>query len=178
MLSSQLLEADDDSDVVDMITCFCMHPNGKEIVVALRNFLLRHYRIGEKEPVRSIRGHRMPVTCMAYDNSGTLVASGSADKTVRVWDIPRGHCTHSFREHSDVVQLVRFHPTKLVLFSGSDDSTLRMYDLKTSSCVACFRQHMSLPTDICFSEHGDLMASSGRDQVCFVFALWFLFNCY
>jgi U3 small nucleolar RNA-associated protein 13 len=165
MISSKLLEEDEESEDVDMISCFCMHPNGKEVVVALRNFLLRHYVIGEKEPVRSIRGHRMPVVAMAYDPTGTLVATGSADKTVRVWDIPRGHCTHSFREHTDVVQMVQFHPSRLVLFSGSDDSTLRMYDLTASTCVACFRQHMSLPTALCFSEDGDMMVSSGRDQV-------------
>lgn len=167
ILSSRLLEEDEEADTVDMITSFCLHPNGSEVVVALRNFLLRHYRIGEKEPVRTIRGHQMPVVAMDYDATGTLVATGSADKTVRVWDIPRGHCTHSFREHSDVVQLVQFHPdpTRLVLFSGSDDSTLRMYDLRKSTCIACFRQHMSLPTAISFSEDGNLMTSCGRDQV-------------
>lgn len=167
ILSGRLLEEDPDSDLVDMITSFCVHPNGSEIVVSLRNLLLRHYRLGDKEPVRSIRGHQMPVVAMAYDRTGTLVATGSADKTVRVWDIPRGHCTHSFREHSDVVQMVRFHPdpSRLVLFSGSDDSTLRMYDLKKSTCVSCFRQHMSLPTALSFSEDGNLMTSCGRDQV-------------
>lgn len=167
ILSSRLLETEEDSDHVDVITAFCLHPNGAEVVVALRNLLIRHYRIGEKEPVRSIRGHQMPIADLAYDSTGTLAASGSADKTVRVWDIPRGHCTHSFREHTDVVQVVQFHPdpSRLLLFSASDDSTLRMYDLKTSACISCFRQHMSLPTALAFTEDGNFMTSCGRDQV-------------
>jgi U3 small nucleolar RNA-associated protein 13 len=167
-LTGSLFEVlDDDDELRESVICFTVHPNSREIVVALRSLLIRHYIIGEKEPVRSIRGHQMPVLSMCYDASGTLVATGSADKTVRVWDIPRGHCTHSFRDHTDIVPLVAFHPdvSKLVLFSASDDSTIRMYDLNTSSCVACYRQHMSLPTSFSFTEAFDIMVSVGRDQV-------------
>ena len=57
---------------------------------------------------------------MDYDASGSLVATGSADKTIRVWDISNGYCTHSFRDHSDIVHYVKFHPDpqRLQLFSA------------------------------------------------------------
>jgi U3 small nucleolar RNA-associated protein 13 len=144
-----------------------MHPNGKEVVVAMNNFLLRHYRLDPKESVRSLRGHTMPVLCMAYDTTGTLVATGSADRSVRVWDIGRGYCTHSFKEHTDIVQTVKFHrdPTRYQLFSCGEDCTLRVYDLIESACIAVFREHMSLPTSLSFSNDGYFMASVGRDQV-------------
>ena len=99
----------------EVVTCFCMHPNGTEVVVATQNFLLRHWRLGAEpggnnECLRAIRGHTMPVQCMVYDPTGTLVATGSADRTVRVWDIERGYCTHHFRDHLDVVRSLLFHP--------------------------------------------------------------------
>jgi U3 small nucleolar RNA-associated protein 13 len=105
----------------EVVTSFCLHPNGTEVVVATQNFLLRHWRLaaaasattaaaGGNECLRAIRGHTMPVQCMVYDPTGTLVATGSADRTVRVWDIERGYCTHHFRDHTDVVRSLVFHP--------------------------------------------------------------------
>jgi WD40 repeat protein len=104
---------------------------------------------------------------MAYDTTGTLVATGSADRSVRVWDIGRGYCTHSYKEHTDIVQTVKFHPdpTRYQLFSCGEDCTLRVYDLIESACIAVFREHMSLPTSLSFSNDGYFMASVGRDQV-------------
>lgn len=105
-----LLPSDDEA--AERVTCFAMHPNGEEIVVSTQKFALRHWKINEKEKVcqRVIRAHQMPILAMAYDTTGTLVATGSADRSVRVWDIARGYCTHSFKDHTNVVQTVYFHP--------------------------------------------------------------------
>ena len=82
------------AEVTDEITGFCVAPNGKDVVTASRNLLLRHWNMETQECVRSIKGHRMPILSMSYDPSSTLVATGSADRVVRVWDVPRGYCTH------------------------------------------------------------------------------------
>lgn len=137
------LSEDSESDSNEVVTCFCMHPNGDEVVVSTQNFLLRHYKnlSTDKTCARVIRGHTMPVLTMAYDSTGTLIATGSADRTVRVWDVEKGYCTHNFRDHTDIVQTVYFHPdpNRLLLFSCSEDTTIRIFDLLDNSSVACFR---------------------------------------
>ena len=161
------LSEDIDEGTNEAVTCFCMHPNGDEVVVSTQNFLLRHWKLSEKICLRVIKGHTMPVLSMAYDSTGnyrslnsasctshrskslyylskllgTLVATGSADKTVRVWDVAKGYCTHNFREHTDIIRTVYFHPdpNRLQLFSCSDDNTIRIFDLIDSNCIACFR---------------------------------------
>ena len=109
----------------------------------------------------------MPVLDMAYDPSGTLIATGSADRTVRVWDIPRGHCTHVFREHSDLVNLVKFHPDgkKLLLYSASEDMTICVYSLRQKKCIHRFTDHVNPPTGLAFTESCRLVVSVGRDKV-------------
>ena len=83
--------------------------------------------------------------CKLNDLWGTLIATGSADRTVRVWDVERGYCTHNFREHTDIVQSVYFHPdpNRLLLFSCSEDNTVRIFDLRDNVTVACFRYQCS-----------------------------------
>ena len=109
----------------------------------------------------------MPVTTMAADSSGTLFATGSADTTVRVWDINKGYCTHSFRDHSGVIRRVGFigDTNSLRLVSCSEDLTCRIFDLFDSKCIGIVKEHMSLPTDFALSTDGYTLVTCGRDKV-------------
>lgn len=51
------------------------------------------------------QGHRAPVADMAVDASGGLLASGGADRAVRVWDADGGYCTHVFSGHTCVAAM-------------------------------------------------------------------------
>jgi U3 small nucleolar RNA-associated protein 13 len=177
--TNQLTDPSTESDEGgEIITCFCVHPNGTEVVVATQNFLLRHWKLDPTGTtgntcLRAIRGHTMPVLCMTYDPTGTLVATGSADRTIRIWDVDRGYCTHNFREHTDIIRSVQFHPDadRLLLVSTSEDNSVRVFDLRDSACVGCFREHLSTPTAVSFSPDGYLMTSVGRDKVMNVYGL-------
>ena len=52
--------------------------------------------------MRALQGHKSPVADMAVDASGGLLASASADRSVRVWDTEGGFCTHVFTGHTCV----------------------------------------------------------------------------
>jgi U3 small nucleolar RNA-associated protein 13 len=178
----------DDDDMRDGITCFCVHPDGHELVVATASYLLKHYNVQTGALLRTVRGnYNMPILCMAYDSSGTLVATGSTDCVVRVWDIGKGYCTHTFRVHSDTIPLVTFPSwaagvgspaSDLLLCSCSDDRSIQLHDLQNSSTKAAFRQHMGTPTDVAFNNRWAdstqstlLMASCGRDRVLNLFCM-------
>eukprot|EP01116_Phalansterium_solitarium_P006581 TRINITY_DN1890_c0_g1_i1.p1 TRINITY_DN1890_c0_g1~~TRINITY_DN1890_c0_g1_i1.p1 ORF type:complete len:510 (-),score=166.20 TRINITY_DN1890_c0_g1_i1:318-1847(-) len=50
----------------------------------------------------------------------SVLASGSADGTVKVWQLPGGECVHTFSHHSSKVQAVQWHPAEApVLLTGS-----------------------------------------------------------
>jgi len=42
---------------------------------------------------------------MAFDSTSTLLATGGADATVKLWDVVREYCTNNLRQHSGVVRL-------------------------------------------------------------------------
>lgn len=173
-LESTLIEEVTEESFHDVLTCFSLNPSAPEIAVSTKKGLLKIYSLEDRSCIRTMKSHIMPVLSMCYDPTGVLVATGSADRSVRVWDVVKGHCTHSFKEHTDIVQRVYFHPNpnKCVLFSSSDDNTIRCYDLLSSSTVACFKEHMSLPTALSASISDSLFLSVGRDKVssqCYLF---------
>jgi len=172
------------------VVCFCCHPTKEEIVVATQKSVLHHYSFATEEggdarsssgsssksdstdPIaicmRTIKAGNMPILCMALDPSGTLLATGSADRSVKVWDLAGGFCTHSFKEHTDIVRLVQFYaplggPPRLV--SCGEDNCVRVFDLSKSKAEAALREHVSLPTAVAVSADGVLLASCGRDKV-------------
>lgn len=100
-------------------------------------------------------------------STGTLLCSGSSDRTAKVWDVPGGFCTHNFRGHTGIITLVRFHPNprREVLFTAADDTTVRVWSLAKQSCLAVLRHHMSSVTGMGLSEDGSTLAMVGRDQI-------------
>ena len=61
--------------------------------------------------LRTLKPHESPVTYIAVDNTGTLVATGGADSVIKVWDIRGGYLTHTFRGQNGVISALCFFET-------------------------------------------------------------------
>lgn len=53
----------------------------------------------------SLYGHKLPVMSMDVSDDGTLLATGSADKTVKVWGLDFGDCHRSLLAHDDSIMV-------------------------------------------------------------------------
>lgn len=71
--------------------------NFDDVLVSLKTSLLR-----------TLKPHTTPVVTAAVDRTGTLIATGSADGVIKVWDIRGGYITHTFRGHSGVISALYF----------------------------------------------------------------------
>lgn len=69
------------------------------------------------------------VTSVAISPDGRLVAAGSLDTVVRIWDVATGHLVERLRGHRDSVYSVAFTPDGKGLVSGSLDKTLKYWDV-------------------------------------------------
>ena len=53
----------------------------------------------------SLYGHKLPVMSMDISDDGALLATGSADKTVKIWGLDFGDCHRSLLAHDDSIMV-------------------------------------------------------------------------
>ncbi|PIA15070.1 WD40 repeat-like protein [Coemansia reversa NRRL 1564] len=78
-------------------------------------------------------GHYGGITAIDSDATLGLVASGSLDTQVRVWDAATGKCEHIITGHNDIIRQVQFHDR--FLLTASNDGRIRMWDLSLLDSV-------------------------------------------
>lgn len=109
-------------------------------------------------------GHLDPIYCVIFAPDSRLLASGSSDDTVRVWDITTGSLLHTLRSHSSSVHCVTFSPDGLFLVSGSSDRTIKLWDVVTSTLIHTFEGHWDTGLSLRFSLDDQLLATSSGHQ--------------
>ena len=73
------------------------------------------------------------VWSVAFSTDGRFLASGSNDKSVKLWDVQAQTLVHSFEGHTSWVQSVVFSPDGRFLASGSDDGSVTLWDVQAQS---------------------------------------------
>ena len=87
------------------------------------------------------RGHSDEVHTVAWSPDGRRIASGSADKTVQVWDVAEGVNIYTYRGHSKPVLAVAWSPDGRRIASGSADKTVQVWDAATGKTLYTYSGH-------------------------------------
>jgi len=108
--------------------------------------------------------HTKEVNSVCYSPDGKTIASGSADKTIRLWNAQTGAPIMTLTGHEDAVLDVCFSPDGKTIASGSSDKTLRLWDAQTGSLIKTLTGHHDAVTGVCFSPDGTRIASVSWDN--------------
>lgn len=82
---------------------------------------------------------------------GQFAATGSRDKTIKIWD-SAGQCLKTLTGHDNWVRGLAFSPNGKNLLSVSDDKTMRIWDLKTGRCAKTIDAHAHFCTSIAWGK--------------------------
>jgi WD40 repeat protein len=108
--------------------------------------------------------HQDWVTSIAFSSDDQYIASGSDDKTVRLWNVQTGALAHELKGHQDWVRSVTFSPDGQYIASGSDDKTIRLWDVQTGALAHELKGHQGMVRSVAFSPDGQHIASGSLDK--------------
>ncbi|KAG1877618.1 quinon protein alcohol dehydrogenase-like superfamily [Suillus subalutaceus] len=79
----------------------------------------------------TLSGHSSPILCASFSPTGNLLATGSGDTHVRLWDLYTETPSHTLAGHTGWVLCVEWDPLERKLASGGHDGHVRLWDPKT-----------------------------------------------
>jgi WD40 repeat protein len=123
---------------------------------------IRSWALPSGVPKASASGHNGSVWCSASD--GRQLATGGADKTVRVWDASTFEPVQTLEGHREWVLACGMSPKAGLLASASRDSSVRLWDLGTWAERALLTGHRGPVWSAVFTPEHDRLITSSDDQ--------------
>jgi WD40 repeat protein len=113
--------------------------------------------------LKTLRGHLNRVWTIAFSPDGQMLASGSDDQTIRLWNARDGNCLKVLQGHTSGVTSVRFSPNGQTLASGSEDASVRLWSVDRRTYLTSLQGHARWVRAIAFSPDGQTLASGSDD---------------
>ena len=146
------------------VQSLAFHPYQSHLLVSAgRDRLIKLWDWVAQREICSIAGHGQQVNSVTFSPDGQWLASGSADKTVKVWST-NGELISTFAAHRLAVNAVAFAPLAPLIASASADATVRIWHLETAKLVRTLTGHTQAIRAIAFCPDGQLLASGGEDK--------------
>ena len=114
--------------------------------------------------VDTLRSHTDAVFSVAVSLYGQILASGSADRTIKLWQLDTGRELLTLRGHTDAVVSVAISPNEQILASSSADKTIKLWQLSTGQQLRTLRGHSHQVYSVAISPSGEMLVSGSEDK--------------
>jgi len=139
------------------------HPKGHQLATAISNDVVV-WDIQRSKQLFMGQGHTAWIMCLAYSPDGKLIASGSRDESLRLWDAETGQCLKTLHFAGSWVQSVTFSPDGHCLVIGGNDAVVRIWDIAAERYQQTLKGHRDRILSLKFSADGQTLVSGSQDK--------------
>ncbi|MEH2169695.1 MAG: serine/threonine-protein kinase [Nostoc sp.] len=112
----------------------------------------------------TLSGHAWAVLTVAFSPDGQILATGSDDNTIKLWEVNTGQLICTLVGHSWSVVAVAFTADGETLLSASCDKTVKLWKVSTAEEIVTLSGHVDSVSAVAVSKVTQLIASGSRDK--------------
>ncbi len=113
-----------------------------------------------------MNGHTKEIVCSSFDPDSLMVATGSMDHTVKLWDIETGRELFNLAEHKAEIVTLNFNYDGDKLITASFDNTAKIWDVWSGKCLFTLEGHTGELSCGQFIFTGDFCLTGSMDRTC------------
>jgi WD40 repeat protein/beta-lactamase regulating signal transducer with metallopeptidase domain len=150
-----------------VILAMVYSPDGRLLATAHENGLIVLRSASTGELVRTLDpagGQDEAATCLVFSRDSKTLFTGSADRTVRLWDVETGKTRASLTGHTSWVYALALAPDGKTLASAGYDKVIRLWGLDTLKEKATLSGHKAAVRALAFAPDGKTLASGAGDH--------------
>ncbi|CAG9461852.1 unnamed protein product [Pedinophyceae sp. YPF-701] len=115
---------------------------------------------------RVISGHLGWVRSVAFDPGNAWFVTGSADRTIKVWDTATGQLKLTLTGHTEQVTGLAISSKSPYMFSCGLDKMVKCWDLEQNKVIRSYHGHLSGVYCLALHPELDILFTGGRDSCC------------
>lgn len=115
---------------------------------------------------RVVSGHLGWVRSLAVDPGNEYFATGSGDRTIKIWDLASGQLKLTLTGHIEQVTGLAISPRHPYMFSCGLDKMVKCWDLEQNKVIRHYHGHLSGVYSLALHPKLDVLMTGGRDSVC------------
>lgn len=146
--------------------CVAFSPDGKLLATAADDYhygVVKLWDVTSGEELGVLTGHSSVVTCVAFNATGTQLASAGLDSTVRVYDLPERKVRSVCTGLNSAIYDVAFSPDGQRLASVNADKMVTLWNPMNGREVLALRGHGGAVYSVSFSNDGHRIISAGGE---------------
>ena len=118
------------------------------------------------QPVETViqQGHPAAVTAVTFSPDGKTIATGSKDKTIKLWEATTGNEIRTLAGHSSQVNDIRFTSDGKLMLSADWDHTVKVWDIYTGKIITDFKGHEHTVSSVACDAAGNAYSASAERQ--------------
>jgi WD40 repeat protein len=109
--------------------------------------------------IHTLSGHQGPVNAVAFSPDGKIIASGSDDKSIIIWNLKTGEKISTIQGFKDGVKQLVFSPEGDKILAADRSGNLQLFEINSGNEIADFKTRSFFITKIGFSQDGERVIS-------------------